>query len=720
MDGIATTDRRDLAFAGVARQAELVRAGEISPRELVETALERIDRLDPQLNAFRTVFAERALAEADQASGRAGAGDDRPLLGVPVAIKDDQGVAGTPLVWGSNAHGGPEAEDSELVRRLRAAGAIVVGVTRTPELTIWPFTESATGGITRNPWDRQHTPGGSSGGAAAAVAAGLVGGATASDGGGSIRIPAACCGLFGLKPQRGRVSLAPKPDAWHGLSVLGFVTRSVADSALLYQAVTDQPYVAAAQRDPGRLRIALSLKVPAPLLAPLNPEWRRAAEETAELLRSLGHEVVERDPEYGVSAVTNFLARYLSGIHDDARAMAHPERLERRTKGMARLGALARPFLGRARAGEAADAARINAIFDDVDVVLGPTMALAPHEVGRYEGRGALWTFSGVARFVPFNLVWNHLGNPAAAVPTGLDAARPAALGAARRAPGRRGDPLRPLEPARGRPPLGRAPPARLVTASPTALRVIAAEAARAAGDLLRERFLAGAERATGTKSSPTDVVSEADLAAEQAIRDVLGARRPDDAILGEEGGQTEGEGLRWIVDPLDGTVNFLFAIPQWCVSIAVHDGAGALAGVIFDPMRDESFAAERDGAATLNGDPLTGSACTTLGTALVATGFAYGAGVREGQAEVAARILPRVRDLRRMGSAALDLAWTAAGRFDAFYERGVQPWDVAAGALICERAGLQVRTLPAQAALPSGILAAPGPLVEDLAALVG
>jgi amidase len=419
MDAVAT-DQRELAFAGVVRQAELVRAGEVSPRDLVEATLARISALDPELGAFRAVFAERALAEADQAGARARSGDERPLLGVPIAIKDDQAVAGTPLVWGSNAHGGPEAADCELVRRLRAAGAIVVGVTRTPELTIWPFTESAHGGTTRNPWALERTPGGSSGGSAAAVAAGLVAGATASDGGGSIRIPAACCGLFGLKPQRGRIPLDPRPEAWHGLSVAGFVTRSVADSALLNEVASGLPYAEAARRDPGRLRIALSFKVPAPLMAPLDGEWRAAAQDTAELLRSLGHEVVERDPDYGLAAA-GFIPRYLTGIADDARGMAHPERLERRTRGMRRLGELTRPLLGRARAAQAAHAARVNAIFSEVDAVLSPALARAPIAVGRYEGRGALWTFNGVARWVPFQLVWNHVGNPAASVPAGFD-----------------------------------------------------------------------------------------------------------------------------------------------------------------------------------------------------------------------------------------------------------------------------------------------------------
>jgi amidase len=217
------------------------------------------------------------------------------------------------------------------------------------------------------------------------------------------------------------VPLAPRDEAWHGLSVLGFVSRTVADSALLYEAVLGAPWVAAAAREPGRLRVAVSFKVPPGLIARVHPAWRRATEQTAELLRSLGHDVVERDPDYSFAATNHFLARYLVGIADDAARMEHPERLERRTRGMARLGRLQRPLLQAARTGEEADAARINAIFDDVDVVLTPALATPPPAVGRWEGRSALWTFLGVASFVPFNAVWNHVGNPAAAVPAGLD-----------------------------------------------------------------------------------------------------------------------------------------------------------------------------------------------------------------------------------------------------------------------------------------------------------
>ncbi len=183
-------DRTDLAFAGIARQAELVRAGEVSPRELVELYLERIARVGLPLNAIRVVYAQRALAEADQAAARRRGGDERPLLGVPVLIKDDTDVAGEITCKGSGAEDRPAAADAEAVRRLRAAGAIVLGKTHTPELMQWPFTESATWGVTRNPWDLGRSPGGSSGGSGAAVAAGLAGAALATDGAGSIRIPA--------------------------------------------------------------------------------------------------------------------------------------------------------------------------------------------------------------------------------------------------------------------------------------------------------------------------------------------------------------------------------------------------------------------------------------------------------------------------------------------------------------------------------------------------
>jgi myo-inositol-1(or 4)-monophosphatase len=267
--------------------------------------------------------------------------------------------------------------------------------------------------------------------------------------------------------------------------------------------------------------------------------------------------------------------------------------------------------------------------------------------------------------------------------------------------------------------------PARLLVSGENALLEVAVEAARMAGGLLSRRVRAGRERAVSSKSTPTDLVSEADLASEKAIKALLAERRPDDGFVGEEGGSEEGtSGLSWVVDPLDGTVNFLFGIPQWCVSVAVKDGEGTVAGAVYDPNRGELFTATRTGVSILNGPEgvveLTGSERDELATAMVATGLAYDARVRAAQARVLARAAPQVRDIRRFGSAALDLTWTAAGRYDAYFERTVKQWDIAAGALICERAGLRVLDLPEHEDLPWGILVASPALAEPLMGLVG
>jgi len=268
----------------------------------------------------------------------------------------------------------------------------------------------------------------------------------------------------------------------------------------------------------------------------------------------------------------------------------------------------------------------------------------------------------------------------------------------------------------------------------PEALLAVAVEAAEMAGGLLLERTRGGGERAVSSKSTPTDLVSEADLAAERAIRDLLSKRRPDDGFIGEESEAASGtSGLDWVVDPLDGTVNFLFGIPQWCVSVAVRDAHETLAGAVFDPNRGELFTAFKDGPAQLRGSAGTielegrkedphgerRGEDDELASAMVATGLAYDAGVRAAQAQVLSRLVPRVRDIRRMGSAALDLTWTAAGRYDAYFERTVKPWDIAAGALICERAGLSVLELEQAEGLPWGILAARAGLAESLHGIV-
>jgi amidase len=429
-------DAADLAYAGIARQAQLIAAGEVSSRELVGLYLERIARLDGRLNAFRVVFAERALLEADQAEARRGAGGERPLLGVPIAVKDDLDVAGESTLYGTNATEGVARADAEVVRRLRQAGAVIIGKTHVPELTQWPFTETATFGATRNPWDLQRAPGGSSGGSAAAVAAGLVGAALGSDGAGSIRIPAAWCGLFGLKPQRGRVSMAPRVAPWYGLSTNGLLARTVADTALFHDVASgvlagepdgapapSVPFSQSAATAPQKLRIAFSTSVPTGIISKLDSDQARALHETVELLRSLGHEVQERDPDYGLDAIPALLVRYLRGIHDDARGVAHPERLERRTRGMARLGGMIPgAVLQRTLAGEAAVSARLNEVLRDHDVLMTPATAAMPPRIGQFQGRGALWTLNAVAGMVPYNGVWNATGQPAASVPAGIGA----------------------------------------------------------------------------------------------------------------------------------------------------------------------------------------------------------------------------------------------------------------------------------------------------------
>ena len=225
---MTTTADEQLAFAGPFELAELVRTKQVHPRELVELCLRRIETLDPRLNAFRSTMADEALAAAEPPPD-----SDGPLAGVPIAVKDDVPLAGQSTTRGSRTYGPPAASDAECVRRLRAAGAIPIGITNVPELTIFPWTATDANGITRNPWNPSRTPGGSSGGSAAAVAAGMVPCATGSDGGGSIRIPAAACGLVGMKSTRGRVSTQPAARGWLGLSVYGGLARTVRDSALM-------------------------------------------------------------------------------------------------------------------------------------------------------------------------------------------------------------------------------------------------------------------------------------------------------------------------------------------------------------------------------------------------------------------------------------------------------------------------------------------------------
>lgn len=418
----------EIAFAGAAEQARLLAAGSLTAPALLDLYLDRIARLDPTLRAYRVVLADSARAEAAAAQARLDSGERLPLLGVPIAIKDDVDVAGEVTTYGTGAYGPAKTDDAEVVRRLRAAGAVILGKTNVPEMMLWPFTETLEFGATRNPWDTNRTPGGSSGGSGAAVAAGLAPMALGSDGMGSIRIPSTWCGLFGIKPQRDRVSLAPHEGAWNGLSVNGPMARTVEDAALFLDvtsttAATEGGFVAAAAREPGRLRIALSVKVPPTLTARVGSAQRAALAEAGALLRELGHQVVMRDPDYPVGAIYgHLLPRYFRGAYDDVRALPRKDRLEKRTRAFARIGSLISDRrMAAIRAAESALTQRVLSIFDDVDVVITPGTATGPSRIGAYQRRGAVTTLAFVARRVPFQGMFNGTGQPAAVVPWGLD-----------------------------------------------------------------------------------------------------------------------------------------------------------------------------------------------------------------------------------------------------------------------------------------------------------
>jgi len=430
----AAMDAEGLAFAGIAEQARLLADREVSSRELVDLYIERIERIDRGLNAFSIVFAEQAREVAALADDRLVSGDSAPLLGVPIAIKDELDITGEVATHGTRGYDEPAAEDAEHVRRLRKAGAIILGKTHLPELAIVGFTETDHHGATRNPWDTSTTPGGSSGGSAAAVAAGLVGAATASDGAGSIRIPAANCGLFGLKPQRGRISLMPEQSHWHGMSKQGCLTRRVEDTALWLDVAhgpapgdthtpppPEMTYVESFGSHPGELRIAVSTKTPRALAPPIvTDEVEEAVTSTAGMLRDLGHSVVERDPDYGMVA-NNVVTLYLSGIAEHYESVPHPEKLDKRTRGFARMGrAIPKSLVSSAINASERYQERIGVVFEDVDVLMTPVVGELAVPVGKWEGKGALSTLIGMSRTYPFTATWNYTGQPAAAVPVGL------------------------------------------------------------------------------------------------------------------------------------------------------------------------------------------------------------------------------------------------------------------------------------------------------------
>ncbi|WP_329439582.1 amidase [Streptomyces canus] len=418
--------------AGLVETARALADGTITSRALVEQALARIETSQPSLNAFRIVRTKAALAEAEAADAQLAAGVRKPLLGVPVAVKDDMDVAGEPTAFGCRGEFPAVARDGEAVRRLRAAGAVIVGKTNTCEFGQWPFTEGPAFGATRNPWSPEHTPGGSSGGSAAAVAAGLVPAALGSDGAGSVRIPASWTHLVGIKPQRGRISTWPRGESFQGITVNGTLARTVADAALLLDAAAGNhvldphrpPAVdasAAVGRDPGRLRIALALRPPFTALpARLQPEVRARIVELAEKLSDLGHTVEEADPPYGQIGLT-FIPRATAGIAERVREAPFPALLDRRTRGAARLGGLLGGVpLRVARRAEAVLHRRIGGFFTSYDVVLAPTTAAPPPRIGAMLELGGLATDRAMIAACPYAWPWNVLGWPGVNVPAGF------------------------------------------------------------------------------------------------------------------------------------------------------------------------------------------------------------------------------------------------------------------------------------------------------------
>jgi amidase len=428
----------EIAFSSALHQAELVRTKQISPVELVETYLRRIEKLDPEINAFVTVVADEALDAARGAERRVSAGEDLPPFhGVPTAIKDLTPTAGIRTTFSSRAFADHVPEvDAAVVRRIKDAGYIILGKTNAPEFGTVPVTESLLNGACRNPWDTSVTTGGSSGGAAAAVAAGLLPVAQGSDGGGSIRIPSSCCGLFGIKPTRGRVSLAPDFGyVWAGFVTHGPIARSVADAAALLDVMSgyetgdpywapapERPFVEEVVRDPGTLRVAFTAKSPTGIDP--DPGVVEAVRDAAEVLASLGHDVEEATPEWDDPDSASDVIKIVQ-TNPVYYGVTDPSQIE----------PLNAALLEAARATSSEDYVRsiiaihgfsrkVVAFWDDHDVLVTPTLGLSPPPVGWLFEEDDPWDqLRRSALVVPFTPVFNATGQPAVSVPLHRNAA---------------------------------------------------------------------------------------------------------------------------------------------------------------------------------------------------------------------------------------------------------------------------------------------------------
>lgn len=419
---------------GLIDQVRSLAVGETTSTALVGAAIERAIATQPTLNAFKLIFEEEAMAAAAEADRMLAAGERRPLLGVPLAIKDDMDIAGHPTAFGCPGDFQPRSEDGELARRLKAAGAIIIGKTNTPELGQWSVTAGPAFGVTRNPWNLAHTPGGSSGGSSAAVAAGVIPAAIGSDGAGSVRIPASWTNLVGIKPTRGRVSSWPDYEAFNGIAVIGPLARTVGDAAVLLDAITgnheserhqldapDRPFAESALTTPRKLRIALSFKIPfSGVPAKLDPAVRGRVERLAGVLENLGHTVVPTEPHYSFPGL-NFLPRSTNGVARWADRAPDRSLLDHRTNELSRTGnLLGGPILKAARSYEGILRRRIGKTFRDFDVILMPTTASPPFEADAINGLSAWATDKLIVGGCPYAWTWNALGWPGVNVPAGF------------------------------------------------------------------------------------------------------------------------------------------------------------------------------------------------------------------------------------------------------------------------------------------------------------
>jgi amidase len=398
--------------------AALVRGREASATEIVRAHLEHIAAVDAEIGAFQVVRDGRAVAEAEALDTREDI-DGLPLAGVPVAVKDNVPVAGEPMRIGSRATSDEgSAADHETVRRLKRAGAIVVGLTRVPELCVWGTTDSAFG-ATRNPWNLERTTGGSSGGSGAALAAAMAPLALAADGLGSIRIPAACCGIFGLKPGPGIVPSQLGTSSWFGMAENGPMATNVDDGALMLSVLADRSDFARVEPPAAALRIAVSTRSPL-FGAGVDRELQAAVLDSANLLAGAGHLIEEADPPLApLRSMAGIMAHWFAGTAEEAERV-DLRLLEPRNRAHARAGRLARRA-GLVRSQDREAWREINEpFFRQFDLLLTPVLASTPIECDRWSERG--WTANLWAnlRFAPFSGPWNFAGYPAASIPAGL------------------------------------------------------------------------------------------------------------------------------------------------------------------------------------------------------------------------------------------------------------------------------------------------------------